>query len=156
MATTYATVADVENELKAVLPTGFPVAPVAGDSTPSQAQAAAQLLEVTTGLRVRVVNALGQEPEAGDDAATLVKRGVVNQMCAWALRRIALGRSATDVEVLVKPYADAYRGVLEEIKLLPDIFKRTIVGTHHVGSTAAENRRDPILGDDALSRTDLY
>jgi hypothetical protein len=119
--TVYATRADVEAELKAVLPSGFPAAPSAGNSAPSVAQADAQLLEVTTGLRVRVVHALGQEPEAGDDAATLVKRGVVNAMCIWALRRIALGRSVTDTELLVKPYADAYKSVLEEIRHLPEL-----------------------------------
>lgn len=156
MPTVYASVADVENELKALLPSGFPAIPEAGDSTPSAADAAAQLLEVTTGLRVRVTHALGQEPEAGNDAATLVKRGVVNKMAAWALRRIALGRSVVDVEALVKPYEDAYRSVLEEIRLLPDLFKRAIVQTHHVGTTAAENRRDPVLGDDAVGRTDTY
>ena len=69
MPTVYATRADVEAELKAVLPAGFPVNPAAGNSTPSQAQAEAQLLEVTTGLRVRVIHALGQEPEAGNDLA---------------------------------------------------------------------------------------
>jgi hypothetical protein len=154
--TVYATRADVEAELKAVLPAGFPVTPSAGNATPSQAQADAQLLEVTTGLRVRVIHALGQEPQAGDDAATLVKRGVVNAMCIWALRRIALGRSVTDTDLLIKPYADAYKGVLEEIRLLPDLFQRTIVAEHRVGTTAAENRRDPVLGDDALGRTDTY
>jgi hypothetical protein len=156
VATIYATVADVEKELKAVLPTGFPPAPVAGDSTPSAADAAAQLLEITTGLRVRVINALGQEPIAGNDAVTLVKRGVVNKMAAWALRRIALGRSVVDVEVLVKPYEDAYKSVLEEIKLLPDLFKREIVVTHHVGRTSAANRREPLLDDDVLGRTNTY
>jgi hypothetical protein len=156
VATVYATRADVEAELKAVLPNGFPAAPAAGNATPSAAQADAQLLEVTTSLRVRVIHALGQEPQAGDDAATLVKRGVVNAMCVWALRRIALGRSVTDTELLIKPYAEAYRSVLQEIELLPDLFKRTVAVTHHVGSTAMANRREPVLGDDALGRTDTY
>ncbi|GLC25067.1 hypothetical protein [Roseisolibacter agri] len=156
MPTVYANEADVARELVALLPSGFPADPAAGDATPSKSAVTAEIAAVTTGLRVRVVRAIGVEPTANDDAAALVKRAIVAKVVAWALRRVSIGMSAVDVEKLTKPYEDVYRDVLKEIELLPDLFKAPTTETRRVGRTAAEHRRDPVLGDDALGRTDTY
>ncbi|GJG88722.1 hypothetical protein tb265_39030 [Gemmatimonadetes bacterium T265] len=154
MPTVYAAPADVARELVALLPAGFPVEPAAGDSTPSVADVVAEIQSVTTGLRVRVVRALGAEPQWTDDAAALLTRGVVHKVCAWVLRRVTTGMAVVDVVKLTQPYEDVYRDVLSEIQLLPDLFRATTVPEHRVGRPAAP--RCPVLGDDAVGRTDTY
>lgn len=154
MATIYATVADIERELKALLPDGFPVTPGDGDSTPSAEDVAIEITRVTTGLRVRVVRALGAEPDATSDAAQLVQRGVVAQVTAWVLRRVSTGMAAVDVEKLMAPHVQIYRDVLKELEMLPDLYRQQTQEQRRVGRPATS--RDPVLGDDALSRTDLF
>lgn len=145
MATTYATTTDIESELKELFPDGF-------DSTtdPTADEVNAKIEEATAGLRVRVVRALGVEPEANSDAAMLVKRGVVAKVVGWLLRKKLVGYSVADITAQSKPYDNDYSDVLKEIAMTADLFRTETVVTHHVGSTAVGNRRDPILGDDAI------
>ena len=151
MPTIYATKTDIEDELQALFPSGF-----TEETDPTEDEVTAKIAEVTTGLRVRVVRALGQEPEAGNDAAALVKRGVVAKVVAWIIRKKSVGYGASEIEKQTKPYTDEYRDVKEEIEKLPDLYARETVVTTHVGRTHVDNRRDPILSDDAIGRTDTF
>lgn len=151
MSTTYATISDIESELKELFPDGF-----SSTTDPTDDEVNAKIAEATAGLRVRVVRALGVEPEAGSDAASLVKRGVVAKVVGWLLRKKLVGYSVADITAQSKPYDTDYADVLAEIKLLPDLFRTTTVVTQHVGRTAAINRRAPILADDAIGRTDTF
>lgn len=151
MPNIYATVDDIEGELKELYPSGF-------DNTtdPTDTEVTAKIAEVTTGLHVRVVRALGAEPELGSDAAALVKRGVVAKVVAWLLRKKLVGYAAADILAQSGPYEKDYSDVLKEIEMVPDIFRTETVVTHHVGQTVEANRRAPILADDAIGRTDTF
>jgi hypothetical protein len=151
MPTTYAAVADVAAELKALFSSGF-----SESSNPTEAEITEQIAAASVAVRVRITHRLGSEPETDSDGAKLAKRGVVAAVCAWILRRASVGYGAADVEALTKPYREDYRDTLKEIDLLPDHFKTTTEPRHHVGRTADDHQRDPALSDDALSRTDLY
>ncbi len=145
MSTVYATVSDVEKKLKGLYPDGF-------DNTtdPTEAEVAEDIEEVTTQLRVRVVRALGQEPTADSDGATLIKRGVVAKVVAEILREKSVGYGAADIAALTKPYEDIYTQVIAEIKMLPDMFRETATEELHVGHTRATAQRLPLLSDDAI------
>jgi hypothetical protein len=151
MPTIYATKTDIEDELQALFPSGF-----TESTDPTEDEVTAKIAEVTTGLRVRVIRALGEEPEAGNDAAVLVKRGVVAQVVAWILRKVSVGYGAADVEKLVKPYTDTYADVKKEIEMLPDLYRKETVVTTHVGRTGADYRREPIMDDGVIGRTDTF
>jgi hypothetical protein len=151
MATIYATKTDIEDELQALFPNGF-----TSETDPTEEEVTAKIAEVTTGLRVRVIRALGEEPEAGNDAAALVKRGVVAQVAAWIIRKKSVGYGASEIEKQIKPYTDEYKAVKEEIEMLPDLFKRETVVTTHVGRTGADYRRAPIMDDGVIGRTDTF
>ena len=151
MATTYATHADVARELRPLFPNGFNTT-----TQPTQADVSEEINRVTTSLRTRVIHAIGVEPPAGSDAALLIKRGVVAQVVAWVLRNAIIGHPASDVEKTTAPWVAVYRDVLSEIKMLPDLYRETVTAQRRVGATASDHQRDPVLPDDALSRTDYF
>lgn len=151
MPAIYATSADVATELAALFANGFTNA-----TAPTGAQVDAEIADVTTVLRVRVVRQLGQEPGVGTDAATLIKRGVVKKVAAWVLRRASVGMSAVDVAKFTQPYEDAYKEVVAEIDQLPDQFAATTTAQIRVGATAPANQRDPVLSGDVLGNLSTY
>src|SRR5687768_9056291 len=130
MPTIYATHADISRELKELFPQGFTEA-----TSPTGSEVTEELARVTASLRVRVMHAIGAEPAAGDDAAQLVKRGVVAKVTAWVYRRLRTGYSLVETAELVKPYEDTYKEVLSEIKLMPDLYRAPTPQQRHVGST---------------------
>lgn len=150
--TTYATNDDVAQELAALFPNGF-----GATTQPAADDVDAKLTEITTVLRARVVFRLGAEPQAGDDGAVLIKRGVVAKVAAWVLRRAAIGYAMVDVQAMTQPYEDTYREVVETIDRLSALVQAGPTPTaHRVGATASANVRDPVQPDDAIGRTDLY
>jgi|SRR6185312_6195241 len=151
MPATYAVHADVANELRSLFQAGF-----SGATTPTDTEVTAEIQDVTTVLRVRVVRSLGVEPGAGTDAATLLKRGIVKKVAAWVLRRASIGYAAVDVMKLTQPYEDAYTEVVSEIDLLPDQFAATVVEKIRVGSTSPDNLRTPALSDQAIGNLSTY
>lgn len=151
MSTVYATVDDIEDELKSIYPDGFDA-----DTDPTATKVTEKIAEVTTSLRVRVIRAIGSEPEAGSDAAVLVKRGVVADTVAWILRRGSLGYGEARVKELTQPYIDDYDEVVKQIETKPDTLKTPTTEEKRVGFTAMGSQRDPILSDDALNRRDTF
>lgn len=136
---------DVSAELPGLFPAGFSVATV-----PTDVQVTGWITTYDTIAELRVRDIAGSNPAAGDKAAVLAKRYIIEATKAEVIRAVYTGNDVERVEQAVRPHTSSAKAFLAELETLGAQAVGTGEASPRIRTESSLPTRDFLVTDEQL------